>query len=130
MSIDQTQFQQLAREYGPLLDQLQRELSALLPGLLWDPRTDPQMVTLRNGRKAAQAGAIYALGVPLADLNLREVTNAVNKVLMKHGFGPIAPLTGSESGYLIGDSTDVTGAQFHLLIKMELQAWIERPLRG
>ena len=52
----------------------------------------------------------------------------VNGVLTRFGFPEQPAMTGSPSGHLVCESVDGRGAEFTLLVKMAVDAWVDKPL--
>lgn len=126
--LNELEVQDLARAYGPMLDALQQRLDDEFGPLTWAPRSDPKEATRHDGSKALRVGAISALGVPTAQLDPPAISAAVNDVLTAFGFPKQPPMTGSPSGELICAAVDARGSEFILLIKMAVDAWVDRPL--
>lgn len=126
--MDELQVQTLARDYGSMLDALQRALEAELGPVTWSPRSDAVEVTRHDGSRALRVGAINAIGVPTARLAPRSISRAVNDVLARWGFPEQPPMTGSPSGELICEAVDAKGAEFTLLIKQAVDGWVDQPL--
>ncbi|WP_210650931.1 hypothetical protein [Nocardioides sp. SYSU D00065] len=120
--------QALAADYGPMLDELRRALDREIGPLTWTPRTDAEEVTRHDGSRALRVGAVNAIGVRTAELEPRRLTGAVNAVLSRHGFREQPAMTGSPSGHLVCESTNGSGAEFTLLVKMAVDAWVDQPL--
>lgn len=120
--------QALAGTYGPMLDELQRALDDVCGPLIWSPRSDAAVATRHDGSEALRVGAINAIGVPTSRLPLAAITRAVNDVLARWGFPEQPPMTGSPSGHLLCEAIDAKGAQFTLLIKAAVDAWVDWPL--
>ncbi|WP_426247335.1 hypothetical protein [Nocardioides sp. LHG3406-4] len=120
--------QELARTYGPMLDALQQALDAEFGPLSWAPRSDPAAATRHDGSSALRVGAINAIGVPTSQLDPPAITRAVNQVLARWDFPEQPEMTGSPSGELICEAVDDRGAEFTLLIKMAVDAWVDQPL--
>ena len=126
--LNDPQVQELARGYGPMLDALQQALDAEFGPLTWAPRSDPATATRHDGSTALRVGAINAIGVPTSQLDPPAITRAVNAVLARWGFPEQPTMTGSPSGELICEATDANGAEFTLLIKMAVDAWVDQRL--
>lgn len=120
--------QRLAATHGPMLDALQEALDGALGPVSWDQRADATEVTRHDGSRALRIGSIHAIGVPTARLDLTAVTRAVNEVIVRWGFPEQPTMTGSPSGHLVCEAVDARGAEFTLLVKAEVGAWVDQPL--
>jgi hypothetical protein len=119
--------QALASAYGPMLDALQQELEAEIGPLRWTPRADATEVTRHDGRRALRVAAINGIGVRTAELDPPGLSRVVNRVLGRHGFPAQPPMTGSPSGHLVCEAVDASGAEFTLLVKTAVDAWVDQP---
>ena len=129
MTIDDNLVKQLSREYGPMLDALRSAIDTEMNHLRWTPRTDPEELTRRDGKRVLRIGVVEGRGVPLPDLDLHHLTKTVNQVITRFGYLPQPVMTGSPSGYLIMNATDGDGVEFTLMIKSQVVAWVDKPLK-
>jgi hypothetical protein len=127
MTTNGSDAQALAGAYGPLLDALQEALEAEIGPLTWSPRADATEVTRHDGSHALRVSAINGIGVRTAELDPPRLSRVVNQVLARHGFPEQPAMTGSPSGHLVCESVDGSGAELTLLVKMAVDAWVDRP---
>ncbi len=123
--VDPSLAEQWCRTYDPMLERLQSALEAEFGPLTWSPLARPALARRHDQARAVRIGAINATGVPVPELDLAAISAAVDTVLTAHGFPSQPPMTGSMSGELICTATDAAGAEFTLLIKMDVNAWID-----
>lgn len=119
-----------AREYKPLLDDMQAAMSAELGDLFWLPRQDTS-VTERSrddATKVVRVGPDFARGVPLATVDPKRLTEAVNQVLRRHDFPEQDTLSGSYSGHLTFTCRDGGMAELSFWVKGDLEYWVDVPL--
>ncbi|MGO1975378.1 MAG: hypothetical protein ACTH2Q_20660 [Propionibacteriaceae bacterium] len=114
-----------SRRYGPLLDQVQEAVEDLLGPLLWQPRSDTHRETRRDGRTVTRVGPVDGEGVSPAQVDPAALTEAVNAVLVRHGFPAGPTMTGSESGHLVLTSTDTRQAVFEFTCKGSARACVD-----